>query len=110
VQDVEGLVSVPVSFGNGAPPNLFLKLVEPTNYSPGVVKTPDAAETIDHPIEYGSTASILADFHVLEGLKVDIVFGEDLLATVNAFVHHSTDFSELAGRLQPTPAWLPWDW
>jgi hypothetical protein len=77
-----------VSFGNGAPPKLLLKLVNPTNYSPILVRVPDATGTINHPIEYESTASILADFHVLEGLKVDILFGKDL-ATVNPFVRHS---------------------
>jgi len=41
------------------------------------------------------TASILADFYVLDDLRVDIIFGEDLLATVNAFVHLSSDFNEV---------------
>jgi hypothetical protein len=59
---------------------------------------------IDRPIDYGSTASILADFHILAGLKVDIIFGEDLLATVNAFVRHSTDFDETASSLLESPS------
>ena len=29
LQDVEGVVSVPVSFGNGLPPSLLLKLIDP---------------------------------------------------------------------------------
>jgi hypothetical protein len=106
LQDIEGVVSVPVSFGNGAPPKLLLKLVDPDlrNYSPTIVRTGNAMNEIDRPIDYGSTASILADFHILAGLKVDIIFGEDLLATVNAFVRHSTDFDETASSLLESPS------
>jgi hypothetical protein len=43
-------------------------------------------------------SSILADFHVLKGLKVDIILGEDLLVTANAFIRHSTDFDQLRTR------------
>jgi hypothetical protein len=91
-QDVEGLVSAPVSFGNGAPPSLLLKLVNLTNYSPAHAEAPNDTGAVD----YDSTASILADFYVLDGLKVDIIFGEDLLATVNAFVRHSSDFNAVS--------------
>jgi hypothetical protein len=101
VQDVEGLVSVPVSFGNGAPPSLLLKLVDLTNYSSADVREPDPTTGA---IDYGFTASILAEFYVLDGLKIDIIFGEDLLAVVNAFVRHSTDFSELPGPLADNPS------
>ena len=105
LQDVEGVVSVPVSFGNGSPPNLLLKLVDPDprSYSPAVARTGNAPGDIDHRIEYGSTASILADFHVLAGLKVDIHFREDL-ATVNAFVRHSTDFDGTTSSLPESPS------
>ncbi len=37
-------------------------------------------------------------------LKVDIIFGEDLLATVNAFVRHSTGFDETASSLPEYPS------
>lgn len=74
--------------------------------SPEQVRAPDATGAIN----YGSTASILADFHVLDGLKVDIIFGEDLLATVNAFVRHSSDFNEEFASLTVTPVWRPWHW
>ena len=100
VQDVEGRVSVPVSFGNGAPPRLLLKLVDLTNYSPADVREPDPTGAIG----YGFTDSILAEFYVLEGLKVEIVFGEDLLAVVNEFVRHSTGFNELPGPLADNPS------
>jgi hypothetical protein len=92
-QRVEGKVSVPVSFGNGAPPSLLLKLVDLTSRA----KAPTQPRSCgpDGAINYGTTASILADFYVLKGLKVDIILGEDVLATVNAFVRHSTDFDEL---------------
>lgn len=91
LQEVEGKVSVPVSFGNGAPTSLLLKLVDLKFRS----EAPAQAPAPDGAISYGTTASILADFHVLKGLKVDIILGEDLLSTVNAFVRHSTDFDEL---------------
>jgi len=100
VQNVEGRVSVPVSFGNGAPPRLLLKLVDLTNYSPADVREPDPTGAIG----YGFTDSILAEFYALEGLKVEIVFGEDLLAVVNAFVRHSTDLNELPGPLADNPS------
>ena len=95
-QEVEGKVSVPVSFGNGAPPSLLLKLVDLNSRSETSAQTPACGA--DGAINYGRTTSILADFHVLKGLKVDIILGEDLLATVNAFIRHSTDFDQLRTR------------
>jgi hypothetical protein len=56
VQDVEGLVPVPVSPGNGAPPSLLLKPVDLANDSPEEVRKPDPTGAID----YGTTALILA--------------------------------------------------
>jgi len=91
LQEVEGKISVPVSFGNGEPPSLLLKLVDLNSRS----ETSAQAPAPDGAINYGTKASILADFHVLKGLKVDIILGEDLLSTVNAFVRHSTDFDVL---------------
>jgi hypothetical protein len=66
LQNVEGVVSVPVSFENGAPPELLLKLVEPDprNYSALTVRTGNVMDETDRWIEYGSTASILADFQL----------------------------------------------
>ena len=37
-------------------------------------------------------------------MKVDIIFGEDLLATVNAFIRHSTDFDDTASSLPESPS------
>lgn len=93
VQDVEGRISVPVSFGNGAPPSLLLKQVDLSPNSGGELQTRSC--DADGKIDYGSTAPILVDFHILSGLNVDIIFGEDLLATVNTFVRHSTDFNDV---------------
>ncbi len=36
-----------------------------------------------------------------------MIFGEDLFAPVNAFVRHSTDFSELAGPRTACPSIAP---
>ncbi|KAH7400165.1 hypothetical protein BKA64DRAFT_476299 [Cadophora sp. MPI-SDFR-AT-0126] len=93
LSDVEGRVSVPVSFGNGEPPALLLKLVNLHAPSSSTVQAPTPDST--GRIEYGKTASILAEFYVVRNLRADIIFGEDLLATVNAFVRHSTDFDEI---------------
>jgi hypothetical protein len=57
-----------------------------------------------------STASILADFHVLNGLKVDIIFGEDLLATMDAILRYSFDFNEEFASPIVTPVWRLWPW
>lgn len=103
MQDVEGLVSVAVSFANGAPPLLLLKCVDSTNYSPADIRAPDAAGLVD----YGSITSIPADFHVLDGLKVDIIFREDLPTTANAFVRHSADFSEKDAAFTAHPGQRP---
>ena len=76
-------------FGNSAPLSLLLKLVDLSSRSETPAQTP-----ADRAINYGRTTSILADFHVLKGLKVNITLGDDLLATVNAFIGHSTDFDQ----------------
>lgn len=95
LQDVEGLVKVPVSFGNGAPPSLLLKLVSLSAATPSSSHAPVVDRTTGKVDYRGRMASILAEFHILDGLRVDVIFGEDLLATVNAFVCHSTDFQEV---------------
>lgn len=38
---------------------------------------------------------MLANFHMLKGLRVDVILAGDLLATVDAFVRHFTDFDQL---------------
>ena len=60
VQDIQGLVSVPVFFGD---------------------VLPSAAG-----LWRGAGFSIVAGFYVLEGLNVDVILGEDILSTARDFV------------------------
>src|ERR1035438_5695128 len=80
-------VSTDLWIGNGNPPKFLLKLINLSDYSTPPPRTlnPDATGDID----YATTASILADFYILDDLRVDIIFGEDLLATIDAFVRLS---------------------
>lgn len=102
VQDVRGRVSKPVSFGDGAPPSLLLRLTDvrtASNSDPSFQNRDPTGK-----VNYQATASILADFYVLDGLMCDIIFGQDVLATVNAFVQHSVDFEEQPANFYPAIA------
>lgn len=93
-QSIIGKVTIPVSFGNGIPTQMLLKLVDPIS---GCARpSPQIMCGADGEVNYGKTASILADFYILEGLNVEIILGEDILATVNAFVRHHADFKQVA--------------
>jgi hypothetical protein len=89
LQDIVGRVTVPVSFSNGKPPNVLLKLVDQLSVSENRVfynvdetRQPTNLENI----------TIEAEFYVLDGLRNSIILGEDLLASVNAFVCLSGNF------------------
>lgn len=54
LQEVEGKVSEPVSFGNGAPPSLLLKLVDLTSRPATAAQSPPYGP--DGAINYGTTS------------------------------------------------------
>jgi hypothetical protein len=45
--------------------------------------------------QISDNVSILAEFYVLDGLNVEIILGEDLLASVSAFAAHSRQFKAI---------------
>lgn len=101
LQDVVGRVTVPVSFKRGPPSQILLKLVdqlsEAQHYGPdGIGKTRKS----DHIYN----VSIAAEFYLLDGLNADIILGEDLLASANAFVFHSQNFKTVSSPNSLYPA------
>jgi hypothetical protein len=90
VQDVKGLISVPVSFGSGGRPSRLLKPLVSS-----LASLEKRAE--DNPtgaFNGVGTVSILADFYILEGLNVDVLLGEDVLSTAREFVGLLTEVTE----------------
>lgn len=84
VQDIQGLVSVAVSFGSELSP-AQLSGFDGLASTAGLRRLggEDHATELD---QIGGAFSIIADFYVLEGLNVDVVLGEDLLSTAGEFV------------------------
>ncbi|CZR63602.1 uncharacterized protein PAC_13499 [Phialocephala subalpina] len=102
IQDVRGRVSKPVSFEEGAPPSLLLRLTDvrtALNSDPSLQNRDPTGK-----LSYQATASILANLYILNGLLCDIIFDQDVLTTVNAFVQHSVDFKQQPANFYPAIA------
>jgi hypothetical protein len=88
-----GSITLDVSFGgDGAPPVTRLELVDLSGED---YETPATGGKI----AYGPQTAIAAEFHILEGLQVDVLLGVDVLATVDAFVQHNRHFEFTPARL-----------
>jgi len=89
VQSVNSVVSLPVSFGIGAPPSRLLTLV-----GSSLSLVPRVRRTVDYHFglpNVGCNVSILVDFLVLEGLTVDVILGQDVHSTAREFSGISPD-------------------
>ena len=101
LQDVVGRVTVPLSFGNGPPSGTLLKLVN--QFSETQDDVSDDMEVDEEPGHLYNT-TIAAEFYVLDGPNNNIILGEDLLASVNAFVCLSGNFKAVTSPSSPYPA------
>lgn len=93
LQAVIGRVTKPLSFKQGSPSSFLVRLVgqssEVPEYQPGYEVAANS------PIE---DISIAAEFYILEGLTADIILGESILASVDAFVTHSQNFKKVESK------------
>jgi hypothetical protein len=89
VQNVNSIVSLPVSFGSGARPSQLLKLNSSAS-CPSLWARRTREYSFGLPI-VGCSVSILVDFLVLDGLAVDLILGQGVLATAREFGGVSLD-------------------
>ncbi|KAN0113071.1 hypothetical protein V8E51_006022 [Hyaloscypha variabilis] len=87
----EGAIQVLISFASP-------KESSSTVYE--LVESSEKKPTTDEKAEIQGNCQIRETFYVLEELKYQVILGETLLATVDAYTHHTTTFSLLSGGLQ----------